>query len=212
MLARRAGREHARQAVVAAIARADRAGGQERVEFLDALLELAGLEKAQGIRAPASRESLAFGMPESWSRGHALGLQPLPGLAWDRGARDLHRRRTGARSACALPLSWRTRNYVGTIFGGSLYGAADPMYMIMLIRNLGPAYTVWDKAATIRFLKPGRTTLYARFVLEEAEIAEIRRLLETAPSIDRVYVVELADAEGVIHARSRRRSTSGAHG
>ena len=74
------------------------------------------------------------------------------------------------------------------------------MYMIMLIRNLGPAYTVWDKAATIRFQKPGRSTLFARFVLDEGELREIRRLLETAPSIDRVYVVELADAAGTVHA------------
>jgi acyl-coenzyme A thioesterase PaaI-like protein len=99
-----------------------------------------------------------------------------------------------------LPLSWRTRNYVGTIFGGSLYGAVDPMYMIMLIHILGPSYTVWDKAAAIRFLKPGRSTLTARFVLEEAEIQEIRRLLETAPSVDRVYEVALTDAAGVAHA------------
>ena len=55
-----------------------------------------------------------------------------------------------------LPLNWRTRNYVGTIFGGSLYGAVDPIYMIMLIKALGPDYIVWDKAATIRFLRPGR--------------------------------------------------------
>jgi len=55
-----------------------------------------------------------------------------------------------------LPLIWRTRNYVGTIFGGSLYGAVDPIYMIMLIKALGPDYIVWDKAATIRFLRPGR--------------------------------------------------------
>ncbi len=99
-----------------------------------------------------------------------------------------------------LPLSWRTRNYVGTIFGGSLYGAADPMYMIMLIQNLGPDYVVWDKAATIRFKKPGRSTLFARFVLDEAELGEIRRLLESAPSIERVYVVELVDADGTVHA------------
>src|SRR5260370_10636464 len=66
-----------------------------------------------------------------------------------------------------IPLSWRTRNYVGTIYGGSLYGAVDPMYMIMLIRILGPAYTVWDKAASIRFVKPGRSTLTARFVLTQ---------------------------------------------
>ncbi|HLN57408.1 MAG TPA: DUF4442 domain-containing protein [Thermoanaerobaculia bacterium] len=99
-----------------------------------------------------------------------------------------------------LPLNWRTRNYVGTIFGGGLYGAVDPLYMILLIKILGPDYTVWDKAATIRFLKPGRSTLYARFVIEEEEIQTIRRLLETAPSIDRVYRVDLTDAAGVVHA------------
>lgn len=99
-----------------------------------------------------------------------------------------------------LPLNWRTRNYVGTIFGGSLYGAVDPHYMIMLIKILGPDYVVWDKTATIRFRKPGRGTLFARFVIPEEEIAEIRRLLETEASIDRVYPVELTDAEGVVHA------------
>jgi acyl-coenzyme A thioesterase PaaI-like protein len=99
-----------------------------------------------------------------------------------------------------LPLSWRTRNYVGTIFGGSLYGAVDPVYMIMLIKILGPDYTVWDKAATIRFLRPGRSTLFARFVLGEEEIRAIRDLAERHPSIDRVYRVDLADAQGTVHA------------
>ena len=99
-----------------------------------------------------------------------------------------------------LPLSWRTRNYVGTIFGGSLYGAVDPHYMIMLIKILGPGYVVWDKAATIRFRKPGRSTLFARFLIPDEEIAEIRRRLETEPSIDRVYKVDLTDADGVVHA------------
>lgn len=99
-----------------------------------------------------------------------------------------------------LPLNWRTRNYVGTIFGGSLYAAVDPMYMIMLIKILGPEFVVWDKAATIRFLKPGRTTLEARFLITEEEVRTIRELLEKAPSLDRVYRVELKDAEGKVHA------------
>jgi hypothetical protein len=59
---------------------------------------------------------------------------------------------------------------------------------------------VWDKAAQIRFKKPGRDTLYARFVITEEEITTIRRLLETEPSIDRVYKVKLTDADGVVHA------------
>lgn len=46
-----------------------------------------------------------------------------------------------------LPLNWRTRNYVGTTFGGSMGGAVDPFFMIMLIKLLGPGCTVWDKAA-----------------------------------------------------------------
>ena len=99
-----------------------------------------------------------------------------------------------------LPLNWRTRNYVGTIYGGSLYGAVDPFYMVMLIRNLGPGYVVWDKAATIRFRKPGRGTLYARFTLDEAELDAIRRELDSQRSIDRVYRVDLTDAEGTVHA------------
>jgi len=99
-----------------------------------------------------------------------------------------------------LPLNWRTRNYVGTIFGGSLYGAVDPHCMIMLIKILGKGYVVWDKAATIRFKKPGRGTLYARFIIDEEEIATIRRLLETENSIDRVYNVDLTDSAGIVHA------------
>jgi hypothetical protein len=74
------------------------------------------------------------------------------------------------------------------------------MYMIMLIKILGPDYTVWDKAATIRFVRPGRSRLYARFLIDEEEIQTIRRLTETAPSVDRVYRVDLTDAAGVVHA------------
>jgi acyl-coenzyme A thioesterase PaaI-like protein len=99
-----------------------------------------------------------------------------------------------------LPLSWRTRNYVGTIFGGSLYGAVDPIFMIMLIQLLGRDYIVWDKSATIRFRKPGRTTLYATFTIGEAELEAIRLATANGEPVDRVYHVDLADEQGVVHA------------
>jgi len=99
-----------------------------------------------------------------------------------------------------LPLNRATRNYVGTIFGGSLYGAADGHIMVMLIKLLGPNYVVWDKAATIRFKKPGRTTLYTRFTLDEQEITAIRELLDHEPKVDRVYQVDWMDHEGTVHA------------
>src|SRR6266542_1905496 len=99
-----------------------------------------------------------------------------------------------------LPLSWRTRNYVGTIFGGSLYAAIDPWYMILLIKLLGRDYVVWDKAATIRFRKPGRSTLYAAFTIDDAELEAIRAATAGGQPVDRVYNVDLKDADGVVHA------------
>ena len=103
-----------------------------------------------------------------------------------------------------LPLSRRTRNYVGTIFGGSMYGAVDPVYMVMLIQNLGPGYQVWDKAATIRFRRPGRGTLHARFLLDERELEDIRAALASEPAIERVYDIDLTDDIGVVHASIRK--------
>jgi hypothetical protein len=99
-----------------------------------------------------------------------------------------------------LPLNWRTRNYVGTIYGGSLYGAVDPIYMIMLIQLLGPEYVVWDKAASIRFRKPGRSMLYATFAIDDAELDAIRDATASGQPVDRTYNVDLVDAEGVVHA------------
>lgn len=99
-----------------------------------------------------------------------------------------------------LPLSWRTRNAVGTIFGGSLYGAVDPIYMIMLMSILGRDYVVWDKAATIRFRKPGQTTLTATFTIDDAELDAIRAATAGGQPIDRTYRVDLVDDEGTVHA------------
>src|SRR3954467_6939617 len=105
-------------------------------------------------------------MPESWrTRIDRWGFNFFPAYRGTGGritylADDYH------EVHVKLPLSWRTRNYVGTIFGGSLYGAVDPVYMIMLIKILGSDYIVWDKAATIRFKRPGRETLRAKFRIE----------------------------------------------
>lgn len=99
-----------------------------------------------------------------------------------------------------LPLSWRTRNYVGTIFGGSIYAAVDPIYMLMLIRRLGRDFVVWDKAATIQFKKPGKETLHARFEIRDEELAAIRTALESQRSVDRTYLVKLVDGSGMICA------------
>lgn len=99
-----------------------------------------------------------------------------------------------------IPLSWRTRNYVGTIYGGSMYAGIDPIYMLMLIKTLGKDYIVWDKAAKIRFKRPGKETLFADFLLTEEELSEIKAILEIEKSVDRIYNVELKNQSGKVHA------------
>ncbi len=71
--------------------------------------------------------------------------------------------------------------------------------MLMLIKNLGKNYIVWDKAAAIRFKKPGKETLFAEFHLTENELHEIKEILKNQKSVDRIYTVELKDKTGAIH-------------
>lgn len=99
----------------------------------------------------------------------------------------------------SLPLSWRSRNYVGTIFGGSMYGTLDPVFMLMLLHLLGRDYIVWDKRATIRFRKPGRTKLFATFRIDDAELEAIRSATANGEPVDRTYHVDLVDRDGVPH-------------
>jgi hypothetical protein len=72
-----------------------------------------------------------------------------------------------------MKMSWYNRNYVNTHFGGSLYSMTDPFFMLMLIQILGKEYIVWDKAAYIDFIKPGRGTVTARFVIDQEQIEDI---------------------------------------
>ena len=99
-----------------------------------------------------------------------------------------------------LPLNWRTRNAVGTIFGGSIYAAIDPVYMMMLRKVLGDSFTVWDKSAALEFIEPGRDTLYAEFEVPTTETEAIRETLGPGESTDREYLVSLVDEEGTVHA------------
>lgn len=96
-----------------------------------------------------------------------------------------------------MPLNGKNRNIVGTHFGGSLYAMVDPFYMLILIHHLGPKYIVWDKAATINFLSPGRSTVYADIRLDRAEIEEIKKLAEGYAPVYRNYTVNVFDESGL---------------
>src|ERR1700730_4082675 len=99
-----------------------------------------------------------------------------------------------------MKLRWWNANYVGTHFGGSLFAITDAFYMLMLMANLGRDYIVWDKAASIRYRKPGRGTVRAEFRLTDAQIDDIREKLKTLPKYEPVFSVEVKDQQGTVIA------------
>lgn len=92
------------------------------------------------------------------------------------------------------------KNYVGTQFGGSLYSMCDPFFMLMMMRQLGSDYIVWDKAATIRFRRPGRGTVRATFSLPADEVARVRQLADSQPTVEPTYTAEVFDEDGALVA------------
>jgi hypothetical protein len=103
-----------------------------------------------------------------------------------------------------MKLRWWNANYVGTHFGGSLFAMTDPFYMLMLMHHLGCDYIVWDKGATIRYRKPGKSTVRAEFRLTDAQIDDIREKLRTLPKHEPVFPVEIKDDQGVVIAEVER--------
>jgi acyl-coenzyme A thioesterase PaaI-like protein len=116
-----------------------------------------------------------------------------------------------------MNLHFWNANYVGTQFGGSLFAMTDPFYMLMLMSNLGRDYIVWDKAATIRYRRPGKGTVRAEFRLSDSQIDDVREKLKTLPKYEPVFTVEvkdqagvvIAEVEKVIHVRKKQAESSG---
>ena len=99
-----------------------------------------------------------------------------------------------------MKLRWWNRNYVGTQFGGSLYSMCDPFFMLALADALGRGYIVWDKAATIRFRRPGRGTVRATFHISQEKIDEIRAAADAQGKVEPTFTVNVLDDKGEVVA------------
>ena len=86
-----------------------------------------------------------------------------------------------------------------------MFAAVDPMYMIMLMKNLGEGFVVWDKSASIRFRRPGRSDLDAVFIVTEEQLDSIREEVSSGRSTERSWEIELVDEEGNVCASVEKR-------
>jgi Domain of unknown function (DUF4442) len=103
-----------------------------------------------------------------------------------------------------MKLRFWNANYVGTHYGGSLYSMTDPFYMLILIENLGRNYIVWDKAASIRFRKPGRGKVTAQFRISAEEIEQIRQVLEFTVEVKNEAGEVVAEVQKTLYVRKKQ--------
>ena len=95
-----------------------------------------------------------------------------------------------------IPLSWKNKNYVGTIFGGSMFSAVDPIPMVQLINLLDDGYVVWDKKAEIQFKRPANETLFAEFIFSEEELNHIKSRIRAENEIEIIKPTILTNRDG----------------
>ncbi len=99
-----------------------------------------------------------------------------------------------------MKLTRFNRNYVGTQFGGSIYAMTDPFYMLILMKNLGKDYIVWDKSAEVRFKLPGKGKLTAHFNISKEKIAEIKAQADSHYKVEPTFTVLVKDDKGNVVA------------
>jgi acyl-coenzyme A thioesterase PaaI-like protein len=104
----------------------------------------------------------------------------------------------------SLPLRWYNRNYVGVHFGGSLYSMIDPFYMLLLMNNLGKDYIVWDKSAEIEFIRPGKGTVSAHFLVTDEMLKEIKDKTANGDKFLPSYQVAIIDEDGELVAKATK--------
>jgi len=104
-----------------------------------------------------------------------------------------------------MKLAWYNRNYVGSHFGGNLFAMTDPFWMILVLECLGrDYYIVWDKAAEIEFVRPGRADVFAEFRVDDALLDELRAATAGGDKALRWCATEVKTADGEVVARLRK--------
>lgn len=99
-----------------------------------------------------------------------------------------------------IPLSIKNKNYMGSIFGGSLFAATDPIYMIQLINILKDDFVVWDKEATIKYKRPARETVFTEFIFTEKDIEYIKSTVAKNGEMDIIKTTNIVTKDGLVVA------------
>lgn len=121
------------------------------------------------------------------------------------GIRVQHRHGDEHTFVVRMKLTFYNRNFFGTQFGGSLYSMTDPFFVFILLRRLGDGYLVWDRSATIDFLRPGRGPVTGRYHVPPEAIADIKSRVDAGEIVEPVFSADIVSDDGEVVARVTKR-------
>lgn len=93
------------------------------------------------------------------------------------------------------------RNYNNSIFGGTIFSAADPFYPLLfhqLFSHKGYNVIAWSKSSEIQFLKPGLTKLQFKIRITDEDIAEAEHVLNTGGKYIKAHAIDIYNTSGEI--------------
>ncbi|WP_315898394.1 DUF4442 domain-containing protein [Mucilaginibacter achroorhodeus] len=95
------------------------------------------------------------------------------------------------------------KNYNGTIFGGTIFAAADPFLPVLFDRVLQSSerkLRIWSKSSQINFLKPAKTTLHFSVTLTDEYINDAIQQLQLCGKYEKPFTIEILNSNNEICA------------
>lgn len=132
---------------------------------------------------------------KTWMFRQAMNVYPM---FLGTGGKVLFLKSDWTHATVRLKLNIWTRNYVGTIFGGSQFAAADPFFMVLLINIIGKDYVVWDKAGAVQFKRPSKDLIKADFIYTPEEIKQILDTVKANGSYEFTKTISWINPEGKV--------------
>jgi hypothetical protein len=91
------------------------------------------------------------------------------------------------------------KNYNRSIFGGTLFCAADPFYPILfqqILMRRGHNIIVWIKSAQIQYLKPAGSNMHFNITVTDDTIARAEHFLNTEGKYIETFPIDIFDTQG----------------
>ncbi|WP_319783821.1 DUF4442 domain-containing protein [Oceanisphaera sp. IT1-181] len=123
---------------------------------------------------------------------------------WGAGIRIEHLSQDYRECRIGLVLRWWNKNANRTQYGGSLFSMTDPVYSMLLMGILGNGYYIWDRAAKITFIKPGKGRVYADIHLSQDQLSEILKATQYGHKHFPHFRINIMDEEGALIAEVER--------